>query len=56
VIAQGMGGIMHMTGEPHGPPTSVGLAICDLGTGTWAVQGMLAALYERQRTGLDRLV
>ncbi|HEX9718742.1 MAG TPA: CaiB/BaiF CoA-transferase family protein, partial [Ramlibacter sp.] len=31
LIAQGMGGIMHVTGEPGGPPTSVGLPICDLG-------------------------
>ena len=44
LIAQGMGGIMHVTGEPDGPPTSVGLPICDLGTGMWAVQGILAAL------------
>jgi crotonobetainyl-CoA:carnitine CoA-transferase CaiB-like acyl-CoA transferase len=40
-----------VTGEPDGPPTSVGLPVCDLGTGMWAVQGILAALYERQRTG-----
>jgi len=51
-----MGGIMHVTGEPDGPPTSVGLPICDLGTGMWAVQGILAALYERQHTGKGRLV
>jgi len=56
LIAQGMGGIMHVTGEPDGPPTSVGLPICDLGTGMWAVQGILAALYERERTGVGRLV
>ena len=56
LIAQGMGGIMHVTGEPDGPPTSVGLPICDLGTGMWAVQGILAALYERQRTGKGSLV
>jgi len=56
LIAQGMGGIMHVTGEPDGPPTSVGLPICDLGTGMWAAQGVLAALYERQRTGKGRLV
>jgi crotonobetainyl-CoA:carnitine CoA-transferase CaiB-like acyl-CoA transferase len=47
---------MHVTGEPDGPPISVGLPICDLGTGMWAVQGILAALYERQRTGVGRLV
>jgi formyl-CoA transferase len=56
LIAQGMGGIMQVTGEPDGPPTSVGLPICDLGTGMWAAQGILAALYERQRTGRGRLI
>jgi crotonobetainyl-CoA:carnitine CoA-transferase CaiB-like acyl-CoA transferase len=56
LIAQGMGGIMHVTGEPDGPPTSVGLPICDLGTGMWAVQGILAGLYERERTGKGRRV
>jgi hypothetical protein len=39
VIAQGMGGIIYVTGEPDDPPTSVGLPICDLGTGMRAVQG-----------------
>jgi hypothetical protein len=53
---QGMGGIMHVTGEPDSPPTSVGLPICDFGTGTWAVQGILAALWEPQRTGVGRRV
>jgi formyl-CoA transferase len=56
LIAQGMGGIMHVNGEPDGPPTSVGLPICDLGTGMWAVQGILAALYERNRTGKGNLI
>jgi crotonobetainyl-CoA:carnitine CoA-transferase CaiB-like acyl-CoA transferase len=56
LIAQGMGGIMHVTGEPDGPPTSVGLPICDLGTGMWGAQGVLAALYERQRTGVGQKV
>jgi formyl-CoA transferase len=51
-----MGGIMHVTGEPDGPPTSVGLPICDLGTGMWAVQGILAALYARRRTGVGQLI
>ena len=45
-----------VTGEPDGPPTSVGQPICDLDTGMWAVQGILAALYERARTGKGRLV
>ena len=50
-----MGGIMHVTGEPDGPPLR-GLPICDLGTGMWAVQGILATLYERQHTAKGRLV
>jgi len=56
LIAQGTGGMMHVTGEPDGPPTSVGVPICDLGTGMWASQGILAALYERERTGKGRLI
>lgn len=56
LIAQGMGGIMHVTGEPDGPPTSVGLPICDLGTGMWGAQGVLAALFERERTGEGKLI
>jgi crotonobetainyl-CoA:carnitine CoA-transferase CaiB-like acyl-CoA transferase len=56
LIAQGMGGIMHVTGEPDGPPTSVGLPICDLGTGMWGAQGVLAALFQRERTGRGQLV
>jgi len=56
LIAQGIGGVMHVTGEPDGPPTSVGLPICDLGTGMWAVQGILAALYERQHKGKGQLI
>jgi crotonobetainyl-CoA:carnitine CoA-transferase CaiB-like acyl-CoA transferase len=56
LIAQGMGGIMHVTGEPDGPPTSVGLPICDLGTGMWGAQGILAALFQRERTGKGQLV
>ncbi len=56
LIAQGVGGVMHVTGEPDGPPTSVGLPICDLGTGMWGAQGVLAALYEREKTGQGQLI
>jgi len=56
LIGQAMGGVMHVTGEPDGPPTSVGLPICDLGTGMWAVQGILAALHQRHRTGQGQRV
>jgi crotonobetainyl-CoA:carnitine CoA-transferase CaiB-like acyl-CoA transferase len=56
LIAQGMGGLMHVTGEADGPPTSVGQPICDLGTGMWGVQGILAALYAREQTGRGQKV
>jgi crotonobetainyl-CoA:carnitine CoA-transferase CaiB-like acyl-CoA transferase len=48
--------MMHVTGEPDGPPTSVGLPICDLGTGMWGVQGILAALHARRRTGVGQRI
>jgi hypothetical protein len=44
-----------VTGEPDGPPISVGLPICDLGTGMWAVQGILAALWERSKARIEEL-
>ena len=56
LIAQAMGGIMHVTGEPDGPPTSVGVPLCDLGSGMWAVSGILAALHQRGRTGRGQRV
>lgn len=56
LIAQAMGGVMHVTGEPDGPPTSVGQPICDLGTGMWGAMGILAAVLERQRTGRGQRV
>jgi len=45
LIAQGMGGIMHVTGEPDGPADLGGLPICDLGTGNVGAQAS-CALYE----------
>lgn len=56
MIAQAMGGLMHVTGEPERPPTIMGQPICDLGTGLWAVTGILAALNQRERTGIGQRV
>ena len=51
---QGMIGLMSVTGEPDRPPSKTGIASIDLLTGTLAVTGILAALRERDRTGLGQ--
>ena len=50
-LAQGMGGIMHVTGQPDGPPTKVGISIVDIMTGMYAANAIQAALIRRDRTG-----
>ncbi|BGP41879.1 hypothetical protein JCM10450v2_005950 [Rhodotorula kratochvilovae] len=44
-------GLMHITGEPNGPPVKVGVAITDLTTGLYAKSAILAALLSRAQTG-----
>ena len=51
-IIQGMGGAMSLTGEPDGAPQKSGIAYADLFTGLYAGVAILAALRERDRTGL----
>lgn len=50
-LMQAFGGIMSTTGEAGRPPVRVGPSIVDLGTGMWAVIGMLTALNRRRDTG-----
>ncbi|WP_420568835.1 CaiB/BaiF CoA transferase family protein [Thalassovita sp.] len=50
-IIQGMSGLMSITGEPDGQPQRAGVAVTDLFTGMYSVTGILAALYQRERTG-----
>ncbi|TBX18681.1 CaiB/BaiF CoA transferase family protein [Nioella sediminis] len=50
-IIQGMSGLMSITGDPDGQPQRVGVAVTDLFTGLYSVNGILAALYQRERTG-----
>ena len=50
-IAQGMGGLMSITGPPGGGPWRVGIAISDLCSGMFLAHGMMAALLERERSG-----
>jgi crotonobetainyl-CoA:carnitine CoA-transferase CaiB-like acyl-CoA transferase len=51
LMAQGMGGMMALTGMRDGPPTRVGVAISDIFTGVYSVVGILAALEQRHKTG-----
>jgi crotonobetainyl-CoA:carnitine CoA-transferase CaiB-like acyl-CoA transferase len=51
LMAQGMGGVMDLTGMPDGEPTRIGIPMSDIFTGVYSVIGILAALRERDRTG-----
>src|SRR3977135_833292 len=55
-IAQGMGGLMSVTGEPGRGPMRVGTALADLSAGVFAAMGILVALYERQQSGRGQWV
>jgi crotonobetainyl-CoA:carnitine CoA-transferase CaiB-like acyl-CoA transferase len=55
-IAQGLGGLMSITGEPGRGPMRAGIAISDVTAGTLLALAIMMALYERQRTGEGRYV
>jgi crotonobetainyl-CoA:carnitine CoA-transferase CaiB-like acyl-CoA transferase len=55
-IAQGMSGLMSLTGHPDNGPTRVGIPIGDVVGGMWAALGIQAAVIQRQRTGAGQLV
>ena len=50
-IAQGMGGLMSITGLPGQGPVRVGIAVADLCAGLFAALGILTALLEREKSG-----
>ena len=51
LMAQGMGGIMDLTGMADGEPTRIGIPVSDIFTGVYSVIGILAALAQREKTG-----
>lgn len=51
LVAQGMSGLMSVTGHPGGPPTKVGVPVTDLNAGSFAAIGILTAYINRLRTG-----
>jgi crotonobetainyl-CoA:carnitine CoA-transferase CaiB-like acyl-CoA transferase len=51
MLAQGLGGIMSVTGEPDRPPMKVGVGIADVMCGMYATSAILAALHHRHHTG-----
>jgi crotonobetainyl-CoA:carnitine CoA-transferase CaiB-like acyl-CoA transferase len=51
LIAQGVSGLMSVTGEPGRPPVKVGVPLTDLGAAMFALSAILAALHYRSRTG-----
>ncbi len=55
-LAQAVGGLMSITGEPGGEPLKVGVALVDVMAGLHAAIGVLAALRHRERTGEGQLV
>ena len=55
-LAQGMGGIMSITGHPDGEPTKVGVAVTDIVTGIFTSTAILAALHHRQVTGQGQYI
>lgn len=59
-LVQAMGGLMSVTGErddaPGGGPQKIGVALSDILTGLYASNGILAALHEREKSGLGQYI
>lgn len=55
-IMQAESGLMSITGMADGPPNRLGVAFTDVVAGMVATQSVLAALYQRQETGLGQLI
>jgi crotonobetainyl-CoA:carnitine CoA-transferase CaiB-like acyl-CoA transferase len=55
-IAQGMGGLMSITGEPGRGPMRAGIAVSDVTAGTLLALAIMMALFQREKTGVGRYV
>ena len=51
LLVQGESGLMDITGQSDGPPTKVGFSLADVNGGLAAVEGILLALFQREKTG-----
>ncbi len=56
LVAQGMSGVMSVTGEPGRPPVKAGVPLADLNAGMYAAYGVLCAYIHRLRTGQGQMV
>jgi len=56
IIIQAISGHMAITGEPGRPPVRVGIPLADLSGGIYSCKGILAALFDRERTGKGRRI
>jgi crotonobetainyl-CoA:carnitine CoA-transferase CaiB-like acyl-CoA transferase len=56
LIAQGVSGLMSVTGEPGRPPVKIGVPLTDLGAALFALSAVLAALHYRTRTGVGQYI
>ena len=56
LVAQGVSGLMSVTGEAGGNPVKVGVPVTDLGAALFAVTGILSALLARAKTGRGQLI
>lgn len=54
LVIQAMSGLMSLTGERDGRATAVGESVADVATGMFASWGIMAALFDRERTGQGR--
>ena len=56
VIASSVGGLIHVTGPEDGAPCKTGVALTDLATGLYAHGAIMAALFQRQKTGVGQRI